>query len=245
MRFVDSHVHLSDFGDPAAVVREAKEVGTLLLAASIDGESSFKTLSIAEMFPKTVRGFVGVHPSEAGKARGLDWLADALNGAAGVGEIGLDPHYEPQSTRLDQERVCETQLAAAEKAGKPVQVHTRGAEKGCLDILSSYTITSVLLHWFEGEDLLEIARERGYYVSFGPALLRSVRLQRMAKKYERDLVLAETDGPVPFKELNGTRGPFLIPSVVFKLSEIFQEDFDRTCRRLESNAAKYLSAGKG
>ncbi len=239
MRFVDSHVHLCDCSDPAGVLRAARVCKTLLFSSGVDRMTSIHTLQLGKEYPELVKPFVGVHPSEAGKEEGAAWVADVAPGAAGVGEIGLDPTYS-NSPRTAQFETFEAQLAVVKKLGKPVQVHSRGAEKECLDVLSGFALRSVLLHWFQGEGLLRDIRDKGYYVSFGPALLYSKRLQRMVRNCDPGFVLAESDGPVPFAGLGGTSGPTLIPSVVFKLAQIWRTPYRDCGEQLLANSFAYL-----
>jgi len=219
---------------------------TLLLSAGVDRGTSVSTLSAARAHPGNLKAFVGVHPSEAAKESEFSWLESAVNRATGVGEIGLDPRYSPVGPRTPQMKAFETQLGAAEKAAKPVQVHSRGAEKGCLDVLPGYRISSVLMHWFQGEEYLGEVQGRGYFVSFGPALLYSKKLQRMASSLVRSRALTESDGPVPYEPLGGAHGPSLIPSVVFKLAELWHVSFEEASEFMVRNGLEYLGkSGKG
>jgi TatD DNase family protein len=242
VRFVDSHLHLNDYADAAGIIRAARETDTKLLACSTDEPGSNKTIRLARENPGMVSAFAGVHPSETKTAAGVEWLADMLVHAAGVGEIGLDPKYSDAGAGSQQRRLFLAQLAAAEKAGKPVQVHSRNAEAACIDELSTHRLTSVLLHWFNGESELGRAEEKGYFVSFGPALLESRKLQRMAIKYSRDLILVESDGPVAFPSLGGAEGPLTTPSVVFKLAELRGLKFEEMAETTARNASSYLPA---
>ena len=133
------------------------------------------------------------------------------------------------------------QLDKADLLGKPVQVHSRGAEATCLEVLETYSLRAVLLHWFEGEEMIERAVSIPHsFFSFGPAILYSKKLSRIARKCPEEMVLTESDGPVPFGPLGGARGPGLIPSVALKLSELWGESFDETTSRLAENAERYL-----
>jgi len=245
VRFIDSHVHISDYKFPRAVIEAAGLADTLLLAASVDRRTSLASLTLSAEAPEVVRGFVGVHPSEAAQEEGLGWLRDAARGAAGVGEIGLDMKYSPDSPMDVQRKVFLEHLQIAEEFGKPVQVHSRGTEEECIATVSRFRLESVLLHWFQGEEALELAEGKGYFVSFGPALLSSKRLQRIARAYDRSLVLVETDGPVPFPTLGGAEGPGLIPSVIFKLTQIYGSGFDEVATLVRDNSLRYLKSEKG
>ncbi len=243
MRFADSHLHL-DTMTAAPAVSLGRETGTLLLACGVDKETSKWGLDLQGVHPDVVKAFVGVHPSEAEGAGDTNWLRDALDVASGLGEVGLDPKYSPVVPSSAQARVFLAQLEAAEATLKPIQVHSRGAERECLDALASHRLGGVLMHWFQCEDSLREVTESGYFVSFGPSLIYSKRLQRLASKFDRTLVLTETDSPVPFGPLRGASGPSLIPSVVFKLAEIWRIPFEEARAAVAGNAARYLRASE-
>ena len=246
MRFIDSHVHLSDYKDPRQLIALSRANGTLLLSAGIDKDTSGRTLDLAKGDPDVVRAFVGVHPSEVRDEPDLIWMEAALRSASGVGEIGLDPKYSAAGPNSSQMKAYVAQLAAAEKSGKPVQVHSRGAEKACLDTLAGFRLKSVLMHWFQGEALLGALHDRAYLMSFGPALIYSKRLQKMAASLDPKLVLSETDGPVAFEALGGGKGPPLIPSVVFALSRAWKVSFEDARKVVIQNGLRFLGArGKG
>jgi len=183
---------------------------------------------------------VGVHPSNAQKAESLSWLEQDLRQASGIGEIGLDPKYSEEGLGSPQMKALMAQLELAQAVRKPIQVHSRDAEKECLDALGGFALGAVLMHWFQGEGLLQEVVQRGYYVSYGPSLLYSKKLQRMALHSSHDRVLTETDSPVPFGPLGGVHGPSLVPSVVFKLSELWGGGFEDTRATLAANAMRFL-----
>jgi TatD DNase family protein len=242
VRFVDSHLHLSDYPRASEILRAVAQTKMAVLACSVDKASSERTLALTEDNPGTVSAFVGIHPSETKSQRGIEWLPDLLARASGVGEIGLDPKYSEVGSETQQMTLFREQLAFAEAAGKPVQVHSRNAEASCLDELETHRLTSVLLHWFNGESDMGRAEQSGYFVSFGPALIESRKLQRMAARYSADLILVESDGPVAFAPLGGAEGPTVVPSVVFKLAELKGVSFEEMAETTVRNASAYLPA---
>jgi len=239
VRFVDSHLHLE--GEEAeGILALAGATQTLLLTCGVDRKTSEIGLEQATANPDLVKAFIGVHPSEALNGEGLEWLESALMRAGGVGEIGLDPKYSAKGPRSAQMRVLLAQLKAAQSARKPVQVHSRNAERECLEALRGFGPGSVLMHWFQAEELLQEVQGRGYFVSFGPSLLYSKKLQRMAARCSHSQVLTESDFPVSFGPLGEVRGPPLVPSVVFKLSEIWGERFEDARATLVENVNRFL-----
>ena len=244
MRFIDSHLHLAGYEQPEPLLRYALASETLLVAASVDKESSSESLALGRRYPEIVRPFVGVHPSEAGRSPKIDWLEEVIDFANGVGEIGLDPSYSEISGGSRQMNIFTAQLELAEKAEKPVQIHTRGAEVTCIESIQSYKPLMVLLHWFEGEEIANEAAARGCFVSFGPALLYSKKLGRIATNYPGDLILSESDGPVAFAPLGGAGGPVLVPSVIFRLAQLKRKSPPEMAEIVLRNGLRYLGAGR-
>jgi TatD DNase family protein len=240
VRFIDSHLHICEYEGPEGVLAFARNTDTLLLSSGVDKSSSDRTLRIAQDSDGCARAFVGTHPAEVEKGPDLSWLGPAMSQATGVGEVGLDPKYSSIGPGSIQLKAFETQLALAEKAQKPVQVHSRGGERICLDVLSEFRLESVLMHWFQSSDLIREVSERGFFVSFGPALLYSKKLQRMATSVDRSLVLTETDAPVPFAPLGGARGPSLVPSLIFALARMWSLSFEEARVMVCFNGRRYL-----
>lgn len=238
----DAHVHLPTYPDPDSVLTEASGRGIRLVSVSVSPKDAGPSLALRKRSPATMRCFIGVHPSEAASAPGLlESLSLLWEAADGVGEVGLDPKYSPVDQGSAQMGLFEGQLDVAERLGKPLQVHSRGAEASCLDALDVRSLGSVLMHWFESEELLgrAISRPRTF-VSFGPALLYSKKILRCAKKCPPERALVESDGPVSFTALGGAEGPGLVPSVAFKLAEVWRLSLDEAVARLSLNTEQYL-----
>jgi TatD DNase family protein len=238
---LDAHVHLPAYSDPGAVVESAKMRGIKLTSVTVSASEAARNFRLREEAPSTVRCFIGIHPSEAVAEHGdLGNLEPLWEAADGVGEVGLDPKYSSISPGSDQLDLFKAQVEVAERLKKPIQVHSRGAEERCLDVLEGYTLRSLLMHWFEGEDAVARVLSAGRFVSFGPAILYSKKLVRIAKRCPPEMVLAESDGPVAFAPLGGAEGPGLTPSVAFKLAEVWGKSFDEAVLQLSLNERAFF-----
>jgi TatD DNase family protein len=238
---VDAHVHLPSYPDPADVVASARTRGMTLVSVTVSAAEAATNFRLREENPSTVRCFIGIHPSEAVAARGhLEKLGALWEGADGVGEVGLDPKYSEISSGSDQMGLFKAQVEVAERLKKPLQVHSRGAEDRCLDVLEGHSLRSLLMHWFEGEDSVARVLSGESFVSFGPAILYSKKLLRIADRCPPEIVLAESDGPVAFGALGGAEGPGLIPSVAFKLAEVWGKSLDEAVLQLSLNERRFF-----
>ena len=234
MKFVDAHIHLSDarYLEPIQeMVAEAKELNVVALVSnSMDLETSLGSLRLAERYPGQVYPALGIHPWNVNVLKENE-LEDTLmliseqsqrNAVVAIGEIGLDYKYE--AAMENQLLIFDQMLHLAEKFTLPVIIHSRGTTSQIVDMLPSYNLRRVLLHWFSHPmSDLHKAVENGYFITEGPPVAYSDGIRRVVKKVPITNLLTETDGPVtyykpPFKgEL--TR-PAFIPSVVKAVAEV-------------------------
>jgi TatD DNase family protein len=165
---------------------------------------------------------VGIHPHDAKDVTPavlseLESLA-ALPEVVAVGEIGLD-FYRDHSPHDVQRRALDAQLAIAARAGKPVCVHSRGAESEIHDQLAAYARSALALrsagrpvgvmHCFGGT--LEQAHEYvslGFLVSIACSITypKSAEARRIAANLPLAALVVETDSPyLPPQGLRGER----------------------------------------
>jgi len=241
MTLVDAHIHLPAYGGDAGPLRVALARSMCLISCTVNASEAPAGERSRLEAPRNVRSFVGVHPSDVTRELPSERLAPFLEGCDGIGEIGLDEKYSTTSDGGAQMEAFIDQLRVAERLGKPVQVHSRGSEKRCLEVLGTFNLKKVLMHWFEGEPQLPEVIARGYFVSVGPALLYSKKIRRIARSLTPGSILTESDGPVSYGPLGGANGPNLIPSVLFGLAAIRGETYDDLERRVGENAKAFLS----
>jgi TatD DNase family protein len=207
VRLIDSHCHLNYAG----LAERQDEVLDNARARGVAGFLNISTrqdewravLGAAERNPD-VWATVGVHPHEADAHPDLG--AAALVEAAshprviGIGECGLDYHYDNSERPAQRERF-EAHIEAARQSGLPLVVHTRDAEDDTAEILGRAVQAggiSGVLHCFTGTaDLARKALDLGFYISLsGIVTFKSARdLQETAKMLPQDRILVETDSP--------------------------------------------------
>jgi TatD DNase family protein len=237
MRFVDAHLHLTDKGyeqNVEAVVKEAKQLGvSALVTNATDLESSHKCIGLAEKYPDHVYAAVGIHPwnTKQLKPNEVQDTVDLIlknkenrQKVVAVGEIGLDASYSGNGEPTEiQKQVFHEMLRVAEKTSLPVVIHSRGSTSQIVDMLPSYQLGKVLLHWFsQPHSLIGTIVDRGYYITEGPQVLYSSGMQEIVRQIPLTNLMTETDGPVRF------RGPFkgkmttpaFIPTVVDAIAEL-------------------------
>jgi len=244
----DAHIHLSDAEyehDIPLILNCMKRLCIKACCVSMDYTTSKKTLELGKQ-SDFILPFIGVHPEKAqdGVESTFKLIDENNETISGIGEIGLDTTYTNSAEEFQkQEEVFKTQLSYAEKFGKPVSIHSRKTLDQILEILPSYKIPSVLLHWFDGsKKQLQQAMDLDCYVSFGPVTVYSKDKQVLLSKANKDKILVETDGPVRFSRCfeNKTAQIDFIPSIVFCASKVLHVNYDELCDVIEQNSKRFL-----
>jgi len=171
---------------------------------------------------------LGIHPEEVKMNSKIEQQLDSIidlikknkQKVCSIGEIGLD-HYFVKDKELYpiQKRIFEEMLAVAQNLNLPVNLHTKGAEKIVFDMLPSYKIPNVNIHWYSGpETYLKKGIDRGYFFSITPALSYSPAVKKTVITVNENHLLLESDGPVKYSGNIGT--PSMIREVLNTISKL-------------------------
>ncbi|MEP7086343.1 MAG: TatD family hydrolase [Gemmatimonadota bacterium] len=232
MRYIDSHSHLADAvfdGDRGAVIERAAAAGAaavVCIGASL--ADAARARDLASAYP-LLRWTAGIHPQEAGTfdadadIAALAALLDA--GAVGIGECGLDFHYD-NAPRARQHEAFEAQLLLAAERDLPVIVHTREAESDTAIMIDRAARDGVVgvLHCYTGSlGLAERALGYGWYVSFsGIITFKSWTDLALLRAIPDDRVLVESDAPylAPVPQRGKRNEPALVVRTIERLAEV-------------------------
>lgn len=204
---VDSHCHLDfpDFaGELDAVVDRARAAGVGRMVTICTRLSEFdRVLAIAERYDDIFCS-VGVHPHEA--AAESEVTVERIVALArhpkvvGIGEAGLDYHYD-HSPRERQQEVFRLHIHAACASGLPLIVHSRNADADTIALLREGAdaggLTGVIHCFSSTRVLAEGALDLGFYISLSGIVTfkNAVELRQIAKDLPEDRLLVETDSP--------------------------------------------------
>ena len=239
----DTHAHLDACAEPAQkLVERARAAGVERIVSVGTGiDSCRETVAIAARQPG-VFAALGIHPHQAGDpdAERLDELRELLGDerAVAVGETGLD-FYRDYAPRGSQRALFERQLELAAELAKPVVVHTRASSDDTAAALAPFRGT-VVLHCFSAPELLPVALERGYYVSFAGNVTypNAAVLREAARAIPGDRLLAETDSPYlsPQPRRGRPNEPANVAHTIAGLAEARGEEEGELAHRLDANA---------
>jgi TatD DNase family protein len=200
---IDSHTHLQLCEPPDdELIATAEAAGvTRIMTVGTNGASCRAALAAAEDFPQ-VYAAIGRHPNEATGFDRAD-LAElqalaAHQSCVAIGETGLD-YYRDYAPRSDQLRAFHAQIELARETGKPLVIHTRGADDDTLTTLDERAQgVRVILHCFSmAERIEECLAHEEWWISFAGNVTypKAKPLRAAALRVPAERLLVETDAP--------------------------------------------------
>jgi len=231
---VDSHVNLHSekyADDLEETIKRARDAGVGAMLTISDKLSSTERLKFLTADADDIWRSVGVHPHYAKDEPGLSahTLIDLATekDVVGIGECGLDFHYE-YSERAQQKAVFQAHITASQETGLPLIIHARDADAEMMEILQDNFENKPfvpLLHCYTGgKELAEAVLNMNGVISFSGILTfkNADDIRLIAEETPLDRIIIETDcpylAPVPMR---GRRNePAYLVHVADKLAEI-------------------------
>ncbi|MBW3669485.1 MAG: TatD family hydrolase [Actinobacteria bacterium] len=220
--WADSHCHIpyERLDEPSVVIAAAHDAGVgRLITIGTDAAQSAAAVEVARRF-EGVWATVGLHPHDAvdGVASIVPLLENTGDEVVGVGECGLDYHYD-HSPRDVQRAAFAEQIALARERGLALVVHTREAWDDTLSILAAEgTPERTVFHCFTGgPDEARRCLDLGAYLSFSGIVTFKAAddVRGAAALCPLDRLLVETDSPylAPVPHRGRANQPAFLPFV--------------------------------
>ena len=249
--FIETHCHLNheQFDeDLIPAIQRARSAGVeQMIVVGFDLESSRKAIELAQNHA-ALYAAVGVHPHDA---RHYDDKADkqirelaARERVVAIGEIGLDFHYD-FSSREEQYRAFEAQLALARELALPVIIHCREAYPETLTLLEAgldRRAGGVMHCWAgDGSDARR-ALALGMYLGFGGVITfkNAEPTRDVLRETPPDRILLETDAPylAPVPHRGKRNEPANVPLIAETAARVLAVDAREVETTTTSNALR-------
>lgn len=245
---IDTHSHIltKDYENIDEIVSRMKD--NIIIASGYDYESNLEVIELCSKYPN-VYGTIGFHPTELKNFNddSLSILEEQLNNSkiVGIGEIGLDYHYDDTLKDLQKE-VFIKQILLANKLCKPIVVHSRDAALDTYEILKSNLNTPAIMHCYSYSlDMAKKFIDLGMYLGIGGVITfkNSVKLKEVVENIDIDRLVLETDSPYlspePFRGKKNE--PYNVYYVAHKIAELKNIDVDIVFDRTTLNAKKIFN----
>ncbi|MCA9520426.1 MAG: TatD family hydrolase [Myxococcales bacterium] len=249
--FFDSHTHLDEevFGDELGdVIGRAHGAGVkwmVTIGAGATLDTSRRAVELAQR-EETVWATVGIHPHHADLVS--DTAIEELTALAkrpkvvALGEMGLDFHYDFQPVELQRDAFAR-QIELARELDLPVVIHSRSAERECLDLLCAGGPPKRrgIFHCYTGDvATAEAILARDFWISI-PGIVtfkKAAEMHALVEALPLERLLIETDAPylAPHPHRGKRNEPALIVHTATKIAEIKNASLDEVAQVTACNA---------
>src|SRR3989344_102161 len=243
---IDVHAHIDRFNEDELkkVIERAEKAGVVsIITQGVNHENNLKVLELAEEF-KIIKPALGLYPLDATNVKvienyavydpdrntkfdvnaTLEFIKKNKKKIFSIGEVGID--FKFSNDKETQIKNFKKIIELSEKIKKPLIVHSRNAEKECIELLETSSNKKIVLHMFSGnKKLINKACQNGFYFSVPCIINKSQHFQMLTEIVNINQLLTETDCPwlSPFPDKKNE--PAFIKYTIEKIAEI--KKFDR------------------
>lgn len=249
MELIDTHTHLYYlYGTPELDVQMQRcfDNGvTRCLLPNVDSKSIQQVLGTVDAYPTNCFAMMGLHPCDvkADYRQELQLIERAIseNKIYGIGEIGIDLHWDKSTLPLQQE-AFRIQTSWAKTMKLPVSIHCRDAFDEFFELLEEVqdgNLTGVL-HCFTGNATqAQRAIDLGLYLGIGGVVTyKNAGLDAVVADLDLDHLVLETDSPylapVPYRGKKNESSYVL--NIAQKIADLHQTSVDTVAAITTRNA---------
>jgi len=244
--FIDVHCHLDLLKDQDNIIKNSKSARVNLILANGESlEANRKVLEMAEKYNE-VKAAIGLYPDEALKMSDeeideeIEFIKANKLKIISIGEVGMD-FKNPE--KHDQQKINFSKfIKLAIELDMPITVHSRKAEKECVELLEELGAKKVIMHYFSGSiKLVERIVKNGWYLSIPTAVNYNEQFQNVVSKVNISHLLCETDSPFSHPGRAGENSPANVIASYEKISEIKGLSLDEVEKQIEANFNELFS----
>ncbi len=252
MQLIDTHSHLfwdSFDNDIDEVIERAKKANvTKIFCPNVDVKTIEKLKKLVANFPNICYPLMGLHPSAAKEnfEKDLQIIENELETGKyyGVGEVGIDLHWENNIEHKDQQiEAFRYQVRLAKKLKLPLIIHGRKAYDEIFSVIDNEIDDNLygIFHCFTGtiNQAMHIMEYKSFKMGIGGVVTyKNAGLDKTLKNIDMEYLVLETDAPfltpVP---LRGKRNECsYLTYIVKKIAEIKETSVDEVARITTENA---------
>lgn len=251
--FIDTHVHLNaeQFNEDIeeTIERARKQQVEKMVVVGFDRPTIKRALELAEAYP-FIYAVVGWHPVDAIDCteEDLAWIEElaAHPKVVGIGETGLDYHWDKSPKDIQQE-VFRKQIHLAKRVKLPIVIHNRDATEDVLRILREEHAEEIggVMHCFSGS--VESAKESialNFMISLGgPVTFKNAKKpKQVAEEIDLGHLMIETDAPylAPHPYRGKRNEPSYVPLVAEEIARLKGLPVEKVAEETTRNAINFF-----
>jgi len=240
---IDVHCHVYE-GDIEEIAERARQNGVgIIVNSGADVSSNRKTLKLSDEFAE-FKATMGLYPMDALRMSDkkidneIEFIRENKDSIVAISEVGMDFSEEERNEDV-QRKNFKKFVELAKELNKPLIVHSRKAEKECIELLEKLGAEKVVMHCFSGNfKLIHRIVDNGWFLSIPASVKSSQHFQKVISEVPISNLLCETDSPYlhPDKEFPNEPANVLV-SYEF-IAKIKGISLKETEKKIESNYKK-------
>jgi len=244
--FIDTHSHIDLLENISEIIENAKKSNVKILTAGIDINSNRKILEIKKQNPE-IEICLGIYPTETLKISEeeinseIDFIRNNKNKIIAISEVGLDLKENSSETLKKQKENLSKFIELAKELNKPVIIHSRKAEKECIEFLEKFNYKKIVMHCFSGNfKLVKKILENNWILTIPTSVKNSQHFQKVIEIAPIKNLLCETDSPYLHPDKKFPNEPKNVIESYKKISEIKKIPLKEVEKTLEKNYANFF-----
>lgn len=248
MSYIDVHCHLDILEDIQKAIDNARKAGvSKILTQGIDISTNRKSLELAKQFTE-VKACLGIYPIEALKlSEGeidaeIEFIKENGNKILAIGEVGMD-FKEDKNFHEKQKGIFGKFIKLSLDLDVPIIVHSRKAEKECIELLEEFNAKKVIMHCFCGKwKLVERIQKNGWFLTVPTSVTKSEQFQTIALEVPLSQLFCETDSPFLHPEKKWPNEPANVIESYKKIAELRGVSIEDIKKQIGQNYRKIFGS---
>ncbi len=264
MHLVDVHCHLNHeqlkIQIDEVLERAVKAGVKAIVVSGVNPPANKEVLQLAQKY-SLVKASLGIYPIDAlGLAEGetglprqtfpidleeeFSFIKKNKDKVVSIGEVGMDFHWDKDHHQQQEENFRKI-IRFAISIKKPLVIHSRKAEKECLDVLEQEIKNKEIpvdLHCFSGNKAqIKRAAELGYYFSIPPVIVKLQHFQMLVSMVDIKQLLTETDAPWLSPFLGKINEPAFVIESVQQIAAVKKIPIEKAAEQIWNNYLRVFS----
>lgn len=240
---IDTHLHLSneDFNIDEVLKNAKEENVNYFITGGTNKENNLSDINLSLKYQE-IYITLGYHPEYASSITEEDLILleeqikENRKKVVGIGEIGLDYHYDFYS-KEKQINLFKKQLLLAKKYDLPVIIHSRDATLDTYNILKEANVKGII-HCFSGSYEMALNYINiGFKLGIGGVVtFKNSNLKEVVKQLDIKNIVLETDSPYLSPYRGSKNEPKNVAVIASFISDITKIDYETVSKITTKNA---------
>ena len=239
--FIDIHSHIDICKEIGVIIENAKKLNVKILTHGVNPESNRKILEIQKKFPE-IEIALGIYPTDALKLSKMEidseieFIKKNKEKISAIGEVGMDLKENSEKTLEIQKNNLTKFVNLAKELDIPVVIHSRKAEKECVELLEKLDYNKIIMHCFSGNMKLVDRIIKNKWFLTAPAIIKhSEHFQKIIEKTPIEQLFCETDSPFLHPDKLPDNEPANVIESYNKIAEIKKMSLEDVEKIIEGN----------